>query len=903
MENTILNTKFYIPNTRAKLIHRDRLINKLNQGIHRKLSLISAPAGFGKTTLVTEWLSDLQFNAENQTQIHNCVAWLSMDEGDNDPVQFLNYFIEALKRADGIADTIGQKAINMLQSPQPPSFETILTSVINEITSIPDRIILILDDFHLVENQSIHDAVTFFFKHQPKNFHLVIVTREDPHLSLSRLRTRTQLTELRAIDLKFSSEETTEFLNQIMNLNISEEDISILDSRTEGWIAGLQLAAISMQGHTDISNFVQSFTGSHRFVLDYLIEEVLKHQPKQVRDFLLLTSILDRLTGSLCDALTNENNGQQTLENLEQANLFIIPLDDERQWYRYHHLFADLLRQRSRQIIPDQLPELHRRASLWYDHLGYRVEAIDHALHSADYLRAIELINLDVEGNYEDVALLTLQRWLTAIPENLIMAHPPILLLKAWYLFNIGQIETADQSLMDVTQLIETSDQLSDPMRAALSGRALAIRAFIASLRGDFAGSEQFSRQSLDLLPAAEQAWRSSVTITLGEAYAAQGQIADAQHFRAEALRLSQSAGNPFIIMIANLNLTETLWQRGQIMAVLEICEHQMQFATDHNLNETPIIGWLLGIWGAALAEMNQLDKALELSQKSVELAEHGQDMFYIGNSYLYRVRVLFAAGDRYAVDNILQEIAHTDALAPLVTAQVSAWQIRIWLAEGKLDIAAQWLNENNLNVDGELPYVHEADYVAVARVLLALGRLDSASDLLTRLQEVAEVGGRNLRVIELLILRALAAQANEDLPQALALIEQALILGESRGLIQVFVDEGSDLARLLYTAIKQDILPTYAQRIIAAFPIETPLPTTVQALSEDEWIEPLTDRELEILQLVAEGLSNQEAGNRLYLSANTVKAHLRNIYGKFGVNNRTQAVAKGRSLGIIWDS
>jgi LuxR family maltose regulon positive regulatory protein len=719
--------------------------------------------------------------------------------------------------------------------------------------------------------------------------------------------------------LRFSRDEAADFLNQVMGLNHSDEDVAALDARTEGWIAGLQLAAIALQGAVTLhgedhsTRLIQTFSGGHRLVLDYLIAEVLQQQPEDIQDFLLQTSILDRLTGSLCDALrfgvdeTPGNNGsitkgQQILENLEHTNLFIIPLDEDRCWYRYHHLFADLLRQRLGQKQPEQLPELHRRASIWYSQQGYRVEAIDHALHGGDYARAIELIETDIEGNYEDAGLLTLQRWLTALPYKLITTHPQMLLLKAWHQFNSGQIENADQSLMDVAQLLETTDQLANPMRAALSGRALAIRSFIASLRGDFAGSAQFARQALDLLPAREQAWRSGVTITLGEACAAQGQMVAAQKFRAEALKLSQAAGNPNMIMIANLNLAETLWQQGQIMDVIEICEHQMQFAAGHDLAETPIIGWLLGLWGAALAELNQLEQALDLTQKGIEIAERGQDMFYISYSYLYHVRVLFAMGDWTAIESLLQEMGNTDALAPWVTTQLSAWQIRIWLAEGKLDLATQWLNENSPSIDSELPFVHEADYVAAARVQLAQGRLEPAADLLTRLQDVAEVGGRYLRVIELLLLLAVADQANGDLPQALTRLEQALILGESRGMIRTFVDEGLDVARLLYAAVKQNIMPEYVQQVIAAFPIEMPLSITAQSPSEEAWVEPLTERETEILHLISEGLSNKEIGGRLYISGNTTKAHLRNIFGKLGVKNRTQAVAKGRTLGIIMD-
>jgi len=905
MPAPILVTKLFIPATRPEIVSRQRLIERLNDGLSRKLTLISAPAGFGKTMLVTEWLNTI--GDDDSSLIF--IAWLSVDEGDSDPARFLEYLVAALDRVEGL-NCCNNELLNNLRSLKPFSAELVLTSLINALTTVSGRILFVLDDYHLIDSQAVNDALGYLLDNLPPQLHLIITTREDPLLPLSRLRARGQLTEFRAADLRFTLAEVTEFLNQMMGLGLSEEDMAVLEARTEGWIAGLQLAALSLQGVADTQAFIQSFAGSNRFVIDYLIDEVLNRQPQELQDFLLQTAVLDRLSGPLCDAVrfgfdetpARSENSQPILELLDHSNLFIVPLDEERRWYRYHHLFADLLRLRLQQTQPNLIPNLHRRASLWYGQQGFRGEAIDHALHSADFERAIELIDADIEGNYEDVALVTLQRWLAAIPDKLITTHPQMLLLKAWNQFNSGQIETADQSLMDVAQLLETADQLSNPMFATPSGRAVAIRAFIASLRGDPAGSAQYARQALDLLPATEQAWCSIVTITLGDACAAQGQMAAAQQIRAEALKLSQSAGNPFILLIANLNLAETLWQQGQIMTVLEICERQMQFATDHDLAETPIIGWLLGLWGAALAELNQLEQALELTRKGAELAERGQDMFYLSYSYLYWVRVLFAAGDWSTAESLLQEMAHTDALAHWVTTQLSAWQIRIWLAEGKLAVATQWLNEISLSIDGELPFVHEAEYVAVARVLLAQGRLDSAADLLTRLQGVAEVGGRYLRVIELLLLRASAAHSNDDLPQALTLLKQALNLGESRNIIRTFVDEGSALARLLYSVVKQDIAPDYVQRILAAFPVEAPQQSEAEPFQETEWLEPLTDRELEILQYVAEGLTNQEIGKRLYLSPNTVKTHLRNIFGKLDVNNRVRAVAKGRMLGIISD-
>jgi LuxR family transcriptional regulator, maltose regulon positive regulatory protein len=912
----ILVTKFFIPASRPELISRPHLIEQLKIGLHRKLTLISAPAGFGKTTLITEWLHGIQFDSSDENH-RISTAWLSLDENDNDPVQFLKYFITALNQIEGVNSDFGAEALNMLQSPQPLPPETIMTALINDIAVTNLNMVLVLDDCHLIDNQAIHDGLSFFIDNQPPMFHLVIATREDPPLPLSRLRARGQLTELRAADLSFTSIEVTEFLTQVMGLGLAAEEITVLEARTEGWIAGLQLAALSMQGRDDTQSFIQSFAGSNRLVLDYLMDEVLARQPDEIQKFLLETALLDRLSGPLCDAVrfggteTPDNTegiakGQHILENLEHSNLFIIPLDEERIWYRYHHLFADLLRQRLKQTQPDQLPEFHQRASLWYAQHGFRVEAIDHALLSADYERAIEMINADDEENYEGVSLLTLQRWLVAIPENLVATHPQMLLLKVWSQFNSGQIDDAEQNLVDVAQLLENVDEPVNPEWATLSGRALAIQAFIASLRGDPAGCAQLARQALDMLPAKEQDWRSVVTLSLGDAYAVQGQMADAQKIRTEALQLGQSAGNPFILLMANLNLAETLWQQGQIVTVIEICERQMQFATDHDLAETPIIGWLLGLWGTALAELNQMEQALVLTRKGVELAERGQDMFYINHSYLCRVRVLFSAGDMAGAESILHELRKfgQNSMLPLwATSQVAAWQARIWLEQDKMTLVSQWETEHELTLDDDIPFAHESEYVALARIWLSQGKSDDAVALLSRLKAAAEIGGRDLQVVELLLVLALAAPAKGDNSQALSLLEKALILGEPKGLIQTFVNEGPPLASLLYAVLQQEIEPAYVQKILAAFPIESQHPSDEKYRQETGWLEPLTDRELEILQYVAEGLTNPKIGARLYLSPNTVKTHLRNIFGKLDVNNRLQAVAKGRSLGIISDN
>jgi LuxR family maltose regulon positive regulatory protein len=916
MSAPILATKLFIPVSRPEHVPRAQLIEQLNSGLHGKLTLLSAPAGFGKTTLVTEWLNHLKRDSDDKNLEEIKTAWLSLDDHDNDPVRFLTYFITALNRIEEGGVEFGQEALNMLQSPQSLHPETILTALINDIAVINIKMVLVLDDYHLIDTETIHEALNFLIENQPSQFHLVIATREDPLLSLSRLRVRGQITELRAADLCFSSAEIAKFLNQVMGLDLKAADIAVLETRTEGWIAGLQLAALSMKGKGNTGDFIQSFAGSNRLVLDYLIDEVFEQQSTELQTFLLQTSILDRLTGPMCDAVCFNGSetrgssketasGQEILEILERANLFIIPLDDERCWYRYHHLFADLLRQRLQQRHPELMPKLHQRASVWYADQGLGEAAIDHALRGADYKGATALIDQYVGGNYEQISSVTLQRWLAAFPVDLLCSQPQLCLLQAWNQFTSGQLVAADQSLQTVAKLLKVEDQISNWEQNALNGRAAAIRSFVASYSGNLLGTIKFAQQALEVLPADESSWRSAAQIALGDAYAAQGKMNAAHQIRSEALELSKLSEDPYIQMIANLNLAETIWQQGNAKQVGEICARQEQFAEKQGLADTTIMGWLYGLWGEALAEGNLLDQALAYTQKGVKLADARQDVLYICYSKLHRVRVLFSAGDLDAAETTINEMEQAALECDLpqwATSQIAAWQVRIWLAQGNLEAATSWVIDRGLTPTDEIPFWTEVEYIAMARVWLAQGQVAEIGAVLDQIQVAAEIGSRYLRLIEIYLLQALVTQTMGELSPALTFLEQALRLAESKGIIQTFVDEGSALAQLLYVAVKQEIAPAYVQRIIAAFPVETEPQKVTQPSQDDEWVESLTERETEILQHIAEGLTNPEIGNRLYLSANTVKAHARTIYSKLGVNNRTQAVAKGRTLGIISD-
>jgi LuxR family maltose regulon positive regulatory protein len=936
-----LQTKLYIPPIRRELVSRPRLIQRLSAGLNGCLTLVSAPAGFGKTTLVSEWLHKV--GAYGDAPPH--VAWLSLDEGDNDTARFLAYLIAALRTVE--AD-IGKGVLSALQSPQPPPTEVVLVSLINDVAAIPGSIILVLDDHHTIESSPVDDALAFLLERLPPQMHLVIATREDPHLPLARLRARGQLTELRASDLRFTSSEAAEFLNQAMGLDLSAEDIAALEERTEGWIAGLHLAALalqgtlSMQGRKDVSGFIQSFSGSHRYILDYLVEEVLERQSESVQTFLLQTAMLDRLTGPLCDAVcfgsaetpssseehavcfddaeapTGQDNGRAILEMLERANLFIVPLDNERCWYRYHQLFADLLRQRLGQTRHEQVPVLHQRASEWYKQHGFFDEAIEHALRGEDFEIAARVIEEHVDTAWERGEHTKLRRWLAALPVDTVFSRPHLGIFHAWMLYTSGQQDAAEQSLQAVEQTLEPGNECAaestprewwqqqtghDEMK--LRGRAAVIRALMATYRSDAPGIILYARHALECLPEQDLAWRGAAAIALGDAHVFRGEYREAYQARAEALDASEAAGNAHLSMNVSLKQASNLRARGRLRQVVEICQQQWQIAEERGLSQTAVVGWLLAIWGEVLAETNELDEALDLVRKGVELAEKVGYVAVLGWSYLYLTRVLYSRGDLDGAEEAIEKMAtmtRRSDLPPWFASLMAAWQARIWLAQDRLETASQWVGELGLDVDGELSFLREIEYVALARILIAQGRLQQASRLLQRLNKPAEAGGRTTSLIEILSLQALAFRAGVDTAGAMTALERALTLAEPGGFIRIFVDEGPPMARLLYEALSRGIAPDYVRRLLAAFPnveLEQPESTKPQ-VSEAELIEPLSERELEVLQLIAEGLTNPEIASRLFVSLNTVKAHTRNIYGKLGVHNRTEAVTKARALGVL---
>jgi LuxR family maltose regulon positive regulatory protein len=885
MSTPVLATKLYIPPPGPKIVHRPRLIERLNEGLCCKLTLISAPAGFGKTTLVSEWVASYG----------RPVAWLSLDEGDNNPARFLTYLIAALQT---VAGEIGLGVSGVLQSPQPPPTELILTTLLNDIAAVPDNFFLILDDYHVIDAASVHKALAFLLKHLPPHVHLIVVTREDPALPLARLRAQGQMAEVRATGLSFTLSEATGFLNQAMGLDLSTDDIAALETRTEGWIAGLQLAALSLQGQQDPTSFIASFTGSHHFVLDYLAEEVLQQQPEHIQTFLLRTAILDRLCGSLCDAvlLDAAGSGREVLEYLERANLFIVPLDDERRWYRYHHLFADLLRQRLRQSIaasPEEaesrVNDLHLRASVWYEENGLEIEAFHHAVAAHDVDRAEHLtdsrgIPLHFRGAVTDIL-----NWLASLPAAVLDARPWLWVRYASLLLVNGQTTGVEEKLQaaEIALRLDNIEAEADDKTRNLIGQIAATRATLALTRYQPETMIVQSRRALEYLHPSNLALRANANWTLGVAYLYQGERTAARQAIIEAISLSQSAGDIFTTILATIILGDIEEVENNLHLAAQIYRHVLQLAGDQPLQI--IHEAHLGL-ARILYEWNDLDAAEQHGQQALYLAQQYDtviDRFIICEVFLARLKL--ARGDVPGAAAMLAE-ASRSARQPHFAQrlpEVVAAQALTLLRQGDVAAAAQ------LAQAYDLPLVQ-------ARVYLAQGDSSTALTLLAGWCEQAEAKGWADEQLKAMILQAVALQMHGEKDNAMHVLGEALALAEPGGFIRLFADEGPTMAQHLSEAAARGMMPDYSRKLLAACEAEMPTRQDTLALPAQPLIEPLSPREVEVLGLIAQGLSNDEISKRLYLALDTVKGHNRKIFGKLQVQRRTEAVARARELGLL---
>ncbi len=905
MTTLLLKTKLYIPPVRSELVSRPRLVKRLNAGLARKLTLISAPAGFGKTTLVTAWLNSVE----------RPFAWLSLDAGDNHPLRFWRYVVAALQTVN---TAIGEDVLPALESPQPPPLEALVTALTNDIVAASQTApgafpcILVLDDYHVIKAQAIHESLNFWLDHLPPALHLLLTTRSDPPLALSRRRGRAEMTELRAVDLRFTVEEASAFFNQAMGLDLAAEDIAALERRTEGWIVGLQMAAISMQGTADRHAFVTSFAGDDRYVADYLMEEVLQQQPQHIQDFLLQTSILNALHASLCDAVCGRSGSQDTLTGLEQSNLFIVPLDNSRDWYRYHHLFADLLRRRLSRASGD-VTELHRRAAEWYEWQGTINQAIHHSLAAKDFHRAARLIELHAETLEWQHGVLG---WLNELPQELLHARPRLCLVAAWALHTFGQLDEIEPYLQAIESHLQDAgfDLSADADRQpAMSpgelaqarrvmGEALNIRALVTLMQGNPSRAIEQFQQTLTMLPQDARELRRNAAIGLAEAYYLRGNVSFASQAYAKAIEHSQDKED-MMVAVSLTRLAELELIAGRLHQATETYRQMQQLVADQDKAQHYISGLINYGRGNLLRERNELVAAEHQFRQGIVCGARWAEPRLLLACHSGLARVLQAQGDRAGALQAIEEAVQIERRHGITWAwglpSATTLQARIRLAQGDLESAARWAREQNLQTGDELAFSHEIEYLTLARVLVVQGAADAALELLARLRQAAKAGGRTGRVIEILALRALALQALGDLAGALDTLAQALALAEAEGYARIFVDEGAPMARLLYRALERGIAPEYAARLLAAYEAQDEA-AEPKAPQVEPLIEALSEREVEVLQLLAEGSSNREIAHKLSISLGTVKAHNSNVYGKLGVNSRTQAVARARTMGLL---
>ena len=908
MATPLLTTKLYAPPSHSNWVPRQRLIGRLSEGLQRKVTLISAPAGFGKTTLVCEWRA----SAGREVPL----AWLSLDDDDNDPARFWAYVIAALQslRAD-----IGAEALAMLHAgwPQPSPPKAFLTLLINDLASLAAEGVLVLDDYHVIESRVIHDSLTYLREHLPPRLHLIVASRTDPPWPLARLRVRNQLVEIRAADLRFTPEEATTFLNQVMELGLTPEDLAALEAHTEGWIAGLQLAAIALQvhlpqatpsvrGRSDVSSFIAAFTGSNRYILDYLVEEVLRRQTESVQTFLLQTSILDRLGGPLCDAMTGRSDSQAILTMLEQANLFTTPLDEERRWYRYHHLFAEFLHSRLEYTLRDRIPELHRRAADWYEHNGLAGEAVPHALATQDWGHAACLIEQSSQMLLIRGEMLTLQNWLQALPDNLVRSQPRLSILMAWmHIWSLG-IQAAEDCLRDAEQAISAGYTLTAEEHASLIGEIEAIRSVVYYFRGDMLRAAELARQAHE--HSTDDNWflRSVIVFDTGLSQAMNGDAQTANQVLAEAVQSSQRAHNVIFAVIAMSQLAEQYIAQGHLHQAAELYRQAIELAEDQSAPSSPVTSMAYSGLGEVLREWNQLEEATHYLNQGIEVGLHWNEAMTL-DGYISLARVKQAQGDTEAVlvaSNKTRELVRRFDFFSLGDVYFFAYQVRVWIAQGNLEAVTQWVQACELAdhkqwSEASYPYLlREFMQLALAHAQLALNKPKETLALIEQLAPEADARGRKGIVIETTILKALALQAMGDIAQATTVLEQALLLAEPEGYIRLFVDKGQPMQLLLQRIrVEGKRMKEYAAQLLAAFGREglQPSPVILQPL-----VELLSERELEVLRMIAEGFSNQEIADRLVVAPSTVKTHINNLYGKLGVNSRVQAVTRARESNLL---
>ena len=914
MSENLLVTKYYLPSPAPNHAPRPRLYQLLDDGLHlgRRLTLVSAPAGYGKTTLLSEWIHDRKLST----------AWISLDEGDNDPIRFFSYLVAAIR---AIKPDLGELSPFQISPGNP--FEPTLVSLINGLANLPGPFLIVLDDYHTIHVQSIHDSLNFLIENLPPHVQVIIASRADPPLAIARMRARSQLNELRLSDLRFIPEETAVFLNQVIGLSLSPEDISGLDSRTEGWAAGLQMAALALYAQTsaqdkNVSGFIRSFTGSNRYILDYFVEEVLRRQPEAILAFLEQTSILERLCGPLCDAVIEVRDwriepderfvdhqvpisGKNILEYLDHANLFIVPLDDQREWYRYHRLFADLLNQRLLLTQPESIPILHQRASSWFERHQYMDEAIRHAFAAGNTQRAAALIEAEAETTLMRSEIATFTRWIEQLPELELRARPDLMVYYALTLLWSGApLEVIDARLSTIEQ------------GKTVPGKEAPLRAFIAINNGQVSLAQEYCRQAIEQIPQTDLLLRGLADLIQAICYMVEGQVQRGVQLLEKATIKNRKTGNLIVAVLVLYQLAELRQKEGQYRHAQALYQQALDLTTDAVGQYQPIAGRAMVGLGEISWAWNDLELAQRYILEGIELSEKWSQVSAF-DGYVALVAIRESQGDLEGVEQalkVLRKIAHQFDVTDVDDLVVDMLEARLKIAQGNLAEAHRWARQRGLE-DIPIPKADEIEeniinkrlikyeLLVVARLWLAEGHQDEALALLDKQLTQLEKIDRPVLLIETELLRALAFLKKREKDKALLALEHALTLAEPEGFVRIFVDEGEKIQSLIKSAqskLTEKSRVAFIEKLLLSFASQTPRSPSVRAPGSEILIDPLSDREIDVLHLLPSSLTSQEIADKLYISVHTTRSHLKNIYTKLGVHCRYDALIRAQELGLL---
>lgn len=898
MTHSLLATKFFVPPLQANLVHRQRLLDRLDESLRdkKRLILISTPAGYGKTTLLSAWIQKSNYP----------VAWLSLDDADNDPVKFMTYLIFGLRE---IKPGIGA-ALEDFSSSQTQISNTQLTSLVNDLIQLPENTLIILDDYHNITRRTIHDAISYLLEHSAPNFHFIIATRADPPLPISRMRGRGQVVELRQNDLRFSLDELSDFFTRQRSLQLSHNDITALYDRTEGWAAGMQMAAASMVNQDDITLFIQDFTGSNRFILDYLLEEVLDNLAENIKLFLLRTSILDQLCAPLCDHLLADFsdqpvNSQAILEELEHKNLFIIPLDDRREWYRFHRLFSDLLRQRLELFSPDSKPVLHQRASNWYELNGFPESAIDHAILAQDYPHAAELIEASAEAVLMQSQVTTLLSWLHKLPISELHDRPVLSVYYAWVLLWSGApLETIDEHMK-----VSASRQGHSIFR-------LPLQAFLEIYNGNVDHAITLSQQALNQLPAEEELLRSLANFVLASCYLARGESAKGIEQLEKTARASQRVGNVMIAALVLCELGDESQKLGQLYQAQRLYNQALEISSDQQGNLLPVAGKALIGLGDLEREWNNLISADQITTRGIALAEQWSVLGSF-EGYINLAMIKDALGETQTGDTIfdhLHQLAYQFDASEVDDYVVEMVAARRNIVRGDFAAVEGWIEKRSL--EAELPpdkddsvdkllqsRLRKYENTIRARYLIAKEQYDQALKLLDQVYLEAESMNRIYLQIDIEILRAISYYKIGDVSSAVEAFYRALNLSEPEGFKRIFLDHGKTLIGLINTVqdeIHEPRMAAYTEMLLDSLTAEFQAKQSSPGTKSSEILEPLSHREMEVLQLLQSSLSSTEMAHELSISINTLRTHQKNIYAKLNAHSRYEAIARAKEAGLL---